>query len=268
MARLAPDGDTYQAGTLSGNPVAMAAGVATLDLLERESGLAAAGERAARELERLLAPVLERGAVSRSTWCAPGRCSGCRCTRPARRAPPRRSRSRKPRASRRCSTPCSTRGVYLPPSAYEACFLSLAHSSADLAALRPGAARVARHRRLRSMSMKAHPRLPAHRARAGAWCPRCRWAGGSSTSTSTRSRGCRLARRAYAEQTAAAQALLDAGTTRRACARAAAEDRGHRGPRGARSRRSRQRSSPRRAAAPQYAWEGASSCWRWACASR
>jgi glutamate-1-semialdehyde 2,1-aminomutase len=38
MARLAPDGDTYQAGTLSGNPVAMAAGLATLDLLERESG--------------------------------------------------------------------------------------------------------------------------------------------------------------------------------------------------------------------------------------
>ena len=33
MARLAPDGDTYQAGTLSGNPVAMAAGLTTLDLL-------------------------------------------------------------------------------------------------------------------------------------------------------------------------------------------------------------------------------------------
>src|SRR5579862_638907 len=38
MARLAPDGDTYQAGTLSGNPVAMSAGLATLDLLERGAG--------------------------------------------------------------------------------------------------------------------------------------------------------------------------------------------------------------------------------------
>ncbi len=37
MSRLAPDGDTYQAGTLSGNPVAMAAGIATLDILEREA---------------------------------------------------------------------------------------------------------------------------------------------------------------------------------------------------------------------------------------
>src|SRR5450432_2109442 len=33
MAHLAPDGDVYQAGTLSGNPVAMAAGLTTLDLL-------------------------------------------------------------------------------------------------------------------------------------------------------------------------------------------------------------------------------------------
>jgi len=54
MARLAPDGDTYQAGTLSGNPVAMAAGLATLQLLQRESGwerLAGArrGARAAAE---------------------------------------------------------------------------------------------------------------------------------------------------------------------------------------------------------------------------
>src|SRR2546423_8660673 len=41
MARLAPDGDTYQAGTLSGNPVAMAAGLATLPPPQRASG----GER-------------------------------------------------------------------------------------------------------------------------------------------------------------------------------------------------------------------------------
>jgi glutamate-1-semialdehyde 2,1-aminomutase len=33
MSRLAPDGDVYQAGTLAGNPIAMAAGIATLDLL-------------------------------------------------------------------------------------------------------------------------------------------------------------------------------------------------------------------------------------------
>ena len=37
MERLAPLGDVYQAGTLSGNPLAMAAGLATLELL-REPG--------------------------------------------------------------------------------------------------------------------------------------------------------------------------------------------------------------------------------------
>src|SRR5215813_3524099 len=51
MVRLAPDGDTYQAGTLSGNPVAMTAGLATLDLLARESGWQRLETRGA-ELER------------------------------------------------------------------------------------------------------------------------------------------------------------------------------------------------------------------------
>src|SRR5256884_1298851 len=36
MDRLAPVGDVYQAGTLSGNPVAVAAGLATLDLIDKE----------------------------------------------------------------------------------------------------------------------------------------------------------------------------------------------------------------------------------------
>ena len=37
MDRLAPSGDVYQAGTLSGNPLAMQAGIATLDLLKRKN---------------------------------------------------------------------------------------------------------------------------------------------------------------------------------------------------------------------------------------
>ena len=35
MERIAPEGDVYQAGTLSGNPLAVAAGLATLELLDR-----------------------------------------------------------------------------------------------------------------------------------------------------------------------------------------------------------------------------------------
>ncbi|GMA52343.1 hypothetical protein GCM10025857_37000 [Alicyclobacillus contaminans] len=51
MALVAPDGPVYQAGTLSGNPLAMAAGIASLEMLRERSaaglydGLQAYGER-------------------------------------------------------------------------------------------------------------------------------------------------------------------------------------------------------------------------------
>jgi len=57
MQRIAPEGDVYQAGTLSGNPLAMAAGIATLRILQR-SDYAALETRVAafaKELESILA---------------------------------------------------------------------------------------------------------------------------------------------------------------------------------------------------------------------
>ncbi len=47
LAVLAPDGPVYQAGTLSGNPLATAAGLAVLDVLDEESYAALAGRVAA-----------------------------------------------------------------------------------------------------------------------------------------------------------------------------------------------------------------------------
>lgn len=130
MARLAPDGDTYQAGTLSGNPVAMAAGLATLDVLERDSGWQRLEARGA-ELERLIEPVLARAPwpvklvrVGSLFWMSL-HAGGAPRTAAALTEP----------ESRRFAAlfhAMLDRGVYLPPSAYEACFLSLAHSSADL----------------------------------------------------------------------------------------------------------------------------------------
>jgi glutamate-1-semialdehyde 2,1-aminomutase len=130
MARLAPEGDTYQAGTLSGNPVAMAAGLATLDLLERESGWQRLEARGA-ELEALLKPVLARAAfpvhlvrVGSLVWMSFHE-----------RGAPRTAAALSERETARFARlfhAMLARGVYLPPSAYEACFLSLAHSRADL----------------------------------------------------------------------------------------------------------------------------------------
>ena len=63
MSRLAPEGDTYQAGTLSGNPVAMSAGVAALDVLVRESAWQKL-ETLGATLERMLAAGARESAVS------------------------------------------------------------------------------------------------------------------------------------------------------------------------------------------------------------
>ena len=130
MARLAPDGDTYQAGTLSGNPVAMTAGLATLDLLVRESGWQRLEARGA-ELERLLAPVLARSPfpvhlvrLGSLFWLSFHEAGA-----------PRTAATLSARELARYAAlfhGMLDRGIYLPPSAYEACFLSLAHTTTDL----------------------------------------------------------------------------------------------------------------------------------------
>jgi glutamate-1-semialdehyde 2,1-aminomutase len=130
MARLAPDGDTYQAGTLSGNPLAMACGIATLDVLVRESGWQRLEARGA-ELERLLLPVLAQAPFpvhlvrTGSLFWLSLHEGGA----------PRTAQALSERATARFAAlfhGMLDRGIYMPPSAYEACFLSLAHGSADL----------------------------------------------------------------------------------------------------------------------------------------
>ena len=130
MARLAPDGDTYQAGTLSGNPVAMASGIATLDVLIKQNGWQKLDALGA-ELETLLEPVLAKAGfpvhLTRQGslfWMSFHEGGAPRTAAPLTEA-----------ASKRFGAlfhAMLDRGVYLPPSAYEACFLSLAHTSADL----------------------------------------------------------------------------------------------------------------------------------------
>ncbi|MFZ0552907.1 MAG: aminotransferase class III-fold pyridoxal phosphate-dependent enzyme, partial [Steroidobacteraceae bacterium] len=130
MARLAPDGDTYQAGTLSGNPVAMASGIATLDVLAAENGWEKL-EALGAQLERLLQPVLREAPfpmhlvrVGSLFWLSLHE-SGA----------PRTAATLSPQAVGRFAAlfhAMLAEGIYLPPSAYEACFLSLAHTDTDL----------------------------------------------------------------------------------------------------------------------------------------
>ena len=131
MARLAPDGDTYQAGTLSGNPVAMTAGLATLDVLERESAWTRL-EASGAELESLVQPLLARARpplqlvrVGSLFWLS-FHAGGA----------PRTAASLTADENARFAAffhAMLAHGVYLPPSPYETYFLSLVHGERDLA---------------------------------------------------------------------------------------------------------------------------------------
>jgi glutamate-1-semialdehyde 2,1-aminomutase len=130
MARLAPDGDTYQAGTLSGNPVAMASGIATLDLLAEQNGWQKL-EALGAELESRLLPVISKAGFPVHLV----RAGSLFWMSFHEQAAPRNAAAMSEGATRRFSAlfhAMLDRGVYIPPSAYEACFLSLAHTSADL----------------------------------------------------------------------------------------------------------------------------------------
>jgi glutamate-1-semialdehyde 2,1-aminomutase len=61
MASLAPDGPVYQAGTLSGNPVAMAAGLATLELIDEPGFYEKLGERTRQLTDGLAAAAADAG---------------------------------------------------------------------------------------------------------------------------------------------------------------------------------------------------------------
>ena len=130
MQRLAPLGDTYQAGTLSGNPVAMAAGITTLDIMINESGWERL-EQISAQVERSLLPVLQ-GASFPIHFVRSGSLFWMSFHDAAA---PRSAESMSPQAVQRYGAlfhAMLERGVYLPPSAYEACFLSLAHTNADI----------------------------------------------------------------------------------------------------------------------------------------
>ena len=125
MEQLAPTGPVYQAGTLSGNPVAVAAGIAALDLARDRDPYRRSRPRRPtsppRSIEAFAAaavPVtINRAGSLFSVFF--GDEAGARL---------RRRRPRRPRALRvGSSTTCSSRGVYLPPSGYELWTLSTTH---------------------------------------------------------------------------------------------------------------------------------------------
>jgi glutamate-1-semialdehyde 2,1-aminomutase len=124
MGVLSPEGPVYQAGTLSGNPVAMAAGLSTLDQLERGGGwqkLAQLGEY----LEHQLAPILRRKSASLV------RLGSIFWMSLAEGEPPKTAECISETGVKRYGElfhALLERGIALAPSAYEVGFLSTAHT--------------------------------------------------------------------------------------------------------------------------------------------
>jgi glutamate-1-semialdehyde 2,1-aminomutase len=125
MEHLAPVGGVYQAGTLSGNPISLAAGIATMDLLA--DGAVFEGMEA---LGGILDGRLAEHAVSRP-WLRWRRVGSLIWFHLAEVEVPRRADTIDGGAIERLNLlhgPMLDRGIYLPPSAYELLFLSAAHS--------------------------------------------------------------------------------------------------------------------------------------------
>ena len=130
MSQVAPEGPIYQAGTLSGNPLAMAAGIATLRILQRPgtyealektaSSLAAGLLEANRKLEMELS--FNRVGSMFTTFFTPGPVkdfAGARASDTTMFGSYFRA--------------MLDEGIYLAPSQFEAAFVSLAHTEEDVA---------------------------------------------------------------------------------------------------------------------------------------
>ena len=128
MERLAPLGDVYQAGTLSGNPLALAAGITMLHTLA-EPDFYTRLEEKGQAFEATIRPILDRYA-DRLSYNRVGslstiffRSGGVRSKAEAKEADTA--------TYARYFRGMIERGIYLPPSQFECIFLSMAHTQED-----------------------------------------------------------------------------------------------------------------------------------------
>jgi glutamate-1-semialdehyde 2,1-aminomutase len=129
MAMVAPAGPMYQAGTLSGNPLAMTAGIKTLELLKQPGTY----ERLTTITERLssgLQDAARQAGVPISGGAISAMFGFFLCHGPVRNF--EEAKSADTARFAKLHRAMLERGIYLAPSAFEAGFTSLAHSDADI----------------------------------------------------------------------------------------------------------------------------------------
>ena len=129
MDRLAPAGPVYQAGTLSGNPIAAAAANATLNILAKGNCYKKL-EATAKALEAGLSDAAKPAGVP-VTINRVGSIMSCFFTdRPVRNFADVQKTNVK--QFKKFFSEMLRQGIYLAPSAYEAMFISLAHTKKDI----------------------------------------------------------------------------------------------------------------------------------------
>lgn len=131
MSMVAPAGPMYQAGTLSGNPLAMTAGIKTLELLKQEGTY----ERLENNTQRLISGIL-KAAKEAGLPITGSSISGMfgfyLCDGPIRNF--EEAKAADTVRFGKLHRAMLERGIYLAPSAFEAGFTSLAHSEDDIEA--------------------------------------------------------------------------------------------------------------------------------------
>lgn len=130
MANMAPLGGVYQAGTLSGNPVAVAAGLKTLELVSAPGFYEALSASTQQLCDGLMAAAREEGETFSAASL--GGMFGMFFAPSPPRSYAEVMRSDRERFNRFFHSMLE-RGVYLAPSAFEAGFVSKAHTDADIA---------------------------------------------------------------------------------------------------------------------------------------
>jgi glutamate-1-semialdehyde 2,1-aminomutase len=121
MEQLAPSGPVYQAGTLSGNPLAVAAGLVTLEKMERDDPFPRIGKKLFRSFQSV--EVQQSGSAFTFFF--------------------RKGLPQSLVEAKTCDTAAYgrffhamlDRGIYLPPAQFETAFISTAHTGKDLALL-------------------------------------------------------------------------------------------------------------------------------------
>jgi len=141
MEKLAPTGDIYQAGTLSGNPVTLSAGIATLDALSKDEKVYETLESLGKHFDETLKAAA--GDIPFVKWRRTGSLIWLYLSEGDIPVSADKIEPEAVKRFNRLHPDLLSEGVYLPPSAYEILILSSAHTNEEVGTLAEKIAEVA-----------------------------------------------------------------------------------------------------------------------------